>query len=174
MRVLLVSANSAPHVGGIERFTENLADGLGRRGHEVSVLCCRFRGAPRSERRFAHSVNRIRSLYAIDRRLNVPYPVPEPVELVRGLRRELSRADIVHVQDVLYATSLPALMLARRLGVPSVLTQHVGFVPQRSRTLDAVEHAAVGTLGRCARLATNVATLNPAAGCRTCACCRLG
>jgi D-inositol-3-phosphate glycosyltransferase len=43
-----------------------------------------------------------------------------------------------------------------------VVTQHVAFVRQRSRVLDAVEHGALGTLGRCSRLATIVATLNPA------------
>jgi glycosyltransferase involved in cell wall biosynthesis len=87
--------------------------------------------------------------------------MPEPVSLVRALRRHVRPADVVHVQDALYASSLPALLLARRYRLPSVLTQHVGFVPQRSRALDTLERAALATLGRCARLATLVAALNP-------------
>jgi D-inositol-3-phosphate glycosyltransferase len=78
------------------------------------------------------------------------------------LRREIANADVVHVQDVLYTTSLPALALAARDRTASVVTQHVAFVPQRHAALDAVERAALATIGRCARLATIVATLNPA------------
>jgi glycosyltransferase involved in cell wall biosynthesis len=84
------------------------------------------------------------------------------VTLRRTLARLLSRVDVVHAQDALYASSIAALVLARRRGVPSVLTQHVAFVPQRTRWLDALEQAAIATFGRSARLATLVATLNPA------------
>jgi glycosyltransferase involved in cell wall biosynthesis len=162
MNVLLVSANFRPHVGGIERFTETLAAGLAERGHRVEVVCCRYAGAPLHEELAGFAVHRIRSSYVLDRRLNVPFPLPEPGRLLGCLRRQIARADVVHVQDAVYASSLPALFLARRRGVPSVLTQHVAFVPQRTRWLDGVEKVALGTLGRSARLATVVATLNPA------------
>jgi glycosyltransferase involved in cell wall biosynthesis len=161
MRVVLVSANFHPHVGGIERFTEILAAGLGGRGHAVEVVCCRFAGAPLREDRGAFSVTRIPSSYVLDRRIGVPWPAPAPA-IVPTLRRALRGADAVHVQDVLYATSVAALLLARRRRVPSVLTQHVAFVPQGNGMLDAVEHTALATLGRSARLATHVACLNEA------------
>lgn len=162
MRIILISANFRPHVGGIERFAEILASELAKRGHDVTVVCGRYGEAPLHEEVDGFSVVRIPSTYVLDRRLNVPYPVPQPIGLVSSLRRSIRDADVIHVQDVLYATSFPALVLARWRKVPSVLTQHVAFVPQRSRVLDAVETAALATLGRCARLATIVATLNPA------------
>jgi D-inositol-3-phosphate glycosyltransferase len=162
MRVLLVSANFRPHVGGIERFVEILAGGLAERGHEVNVVCCRYGGAPSHEELDGYTVHRIQSTYFLDKRVNVPFPIPEPISLIRALRRGIGRADVVHVHDAIYATSLPALLLARRRRVASVLTQHVAFVPQRSWALDAVQHAAHATIGRSARLATVVATLNPA------------
>jgi D-inositol-3-phosphate glycosyltransferase len=162
VRVLLVSANFRPRIGGIERFTEILAGGLARRGHEVSVVCCRYDRAPLREELDGFSVERIPASYALDRSLDLPYPLPEPVRFALSLRRRVAEADVVHVQDVLYATSLPALAFAARRQVPAVLTQHVGFVPQRSAALDAVERAALATIGRCVRLATVVATLNPA------------
>src|SRR4029079_1821541 len=96
------------------------------------------------------------------RRVNVPFPLPDPIAMLRLLGQLVAQADVVHVQDAIYATSLPALVLARRHGVASVLTQHVAFVPQSSDVLDTVQHAAHATLGRSARLATVVATLNPA------------
>jgi glycosyltransferase involved in cell wall biosynthesis len=78
---------------------------------------------------------------------------------VRALVRS---ADVVNVQDALYATSLATLAIARRQGVASVLTQHVSFVPQDSRWLDVVQRGAIATIGRGARLATLVVTYNPA------------
>lgn len=160
MRVLLVTANFAPHVGGIERFVETLAGELAQRGHEVTVLCCRSGGAPLDERG-PFEIVRVPSTYVLESRLGVPYPVPSPA-LIRTMRRLLAAADVVHVQDAVYATSMAALGAARRSRVPSVLTQHVAFVPQANSVLDAIERAALGTIGRSARLATIVATLNPA------------
>ncbi len=66
----------------------------------------------------------------------------------------------MHVQDVLYATSLPALLLARRRGIASVLTQHVAFVPQGTRLLNGLQRLAFASLGRGFRMATIVATYN--------------
>jgi glycosyltransferase involved in cell wall biosynthesis len=160
LRILLASANFAPHVGGIERFAESLAGGLAARGHEVTVVCCRADGAPAREHG-AYEVVRIPSTYVLERRLRVPYPLPSPV-VVRTLARLLQNAEVVHVQDAVYATSVAALIAARRRGVPSVLTQHVGFVPQTNRVLDAIEHGALATIARGARLATVVTTVNPA------------
>lgn len=156
-----MSANFLPHVGGIERFTQVLAGGLARRGHQVTVLCCRVAGAPLREVG-EYSVRRVASSFALERRIGVPYPLPAPLALRRALREELGRADVVHVQDALYATSVAALLLARRRRVPSVLTQHVAFVPQSNYMLNAVERTAIVSLGRSARLAGVVATLTPA------------
>jgi D-inositol-3-phosphate glycosyltransferase len=162
VRIVLVSANFAPHVGGIERFTHILAGALAQRGHEVAVGCCRSGQAPFQEDRNGYSIHRVRATYAAERRLNVPYPLPNPVDLARMLAGVMGNADVVHVQDALYATSLPALLLARRRGIGTVLTQHVAFVPQQSRLLDGAQRAAVATFGRCARLATAVSTYNTA------------
>jgi glycosyltransferase involved in cell wall biosynthesis len=149
-------------VGGIERFVQVLAGALAGRGHRVTVVCCRFGGAPGEEELEGFRVRRIPSSYVLEGRAGVPFPLPSPPALLRVLGDAIGAADVVHVQDGIYATSAAALALARRRGVPSVLTQHVGFVPQSSPALDAVEHAAHATIGRSARLATLVAALNPA------------
>jgi D-inositol-3-phosphate glycosyltransferase len=164
VRIVLVSANFTPHVGGIERFTEVLAGALARRGHEVAVCCCSFDRAPAREDRDGYSIHRIRSTYAIDRRLNVPYPLPSLFDLKNTLSSVMAGTDVVHVQDALYATSLPALLLARRREIRTVLTQHVAFVPQANPLLNGAQRLALATLGRCARLATAVTTYNAAVG----------
>lgn len=161
MRILLVSANYRPSVGGIERFTEVLAEGLAARGHAVTVLACRANGASLREHRRGVEIIRVPASGVLRRRLGVPYPLPAPRSLLMTLRRLLDRTDVVHVQDALYATSVSVLVLANRRGVPSVLTQHVAFVPQGNRALDLAETVAIRTIGRCAHLADAVTALTP-------------
>lgn len=160
MRVLLVSAHFRPHVGGIERFTETLAVGLAERSHDVCVVCCRTDGVAPLAEDGPYRVRRVPSSTLPERRLGVPYPLPAPRQVLRTLDREVAAADIVHVQDALYATSVTALLFARRRRVPALLTQHVAFVPQGSRALDAAQRLALATLGRAARLATDVVAVN--------------
>jgi glycosyltransferase involved in cell wall biosynthesis len=168
LRVLLVSANYQPSVGGIERFVELLAEGLARRGHTVTVVTCTAAEEPEAdaeaeaEGEIGVRVVRIPSSNLLHRRLNVPYPLPAPAAAVRTLRGLLAECDVAHPQDALYATSVATLALARGAGVPTVLTQHVGFVPQHRPLLDAVQRASIATLGHSARLARVVATINPA------------
>jgi len=161
VRILLVSANYRPSVGGIERFVETLAGGLVERGHEITVATCRTRGAPSFEEDGGVRVLRIPSSDAPRERLNVPYPLPAPRACVRTLRELVHWADVVHAQDALYLTTVTALTLARRHRVPSVLTQHVAFVPQRQALLDLAQNVAIATLGRCARLSDVVAAYSP-------------
>jgi D-inositol-3-phosphate glycosyltransferase len=162
LRILLVSANYKPSVGGIERYVENLAHGLAARGHSVTVAACRTNGGAKVEQDGEVRIVRIPATDVLDKGLNVPYPLPNPVAAWRTLRRTVDEVDLVHAHDALYATSVLSLALARSAHVPAVLTQHVAFVPQRRRLLDAAQHAAIATLGRSARLATRVVAYNPA------------
>ena len=155
MRVLLASANFEPHVGGIERFTAILARGLAARGHEVRVVCCRYDGAATLEAIDGYEIERLPATYVAERRLGVPYPLP--------FRRPAAwPADVVHVQDVVYATSLLLLTRAHRRGIPCVLTQHVDFVPQANVALDLAQRVALATVGNASRLATVVTSYNQA------------
>lgn len=160
MRVLFVSAHFPPHVGGVETYTETLARGLVERGHGVTVVCCRT--DPRSPliEEGQYGVLRVPSLTWPEEHAGVPYPIPAPGQLRRALASALRDADVVHVQDVVYASSIAALLLARRAGVPSLVTQHVGFVPQGKRLLDGVQRAALAAAGPIARRATRVVAYN--------------
>ena len=161
MHILLVSANFRPSVGGIERFVEILAQGLAERDHDVTVVACRTRGAPVFEEDGAVRIVRMSASDAPRTRLGVPYPIPGPRAAIRTLRSLVGGSDVVHAQDALYLTTIASLGVARRLAVPSVLTQHVGFVPQQNAVLDLAQRAAIASLGRAARLANVVTAYNP-------------
>jgi D-inositol-3-phosphate glycosyltransferase len=162
VRVLLVSANFRPSIGGIERYVELLARGLTARGSDVRVLCCRYEGAPRVEESDGVRIVRVPASYVLKDRWSVHYPIPSPVVLARELHRHVRWADVVHAHDALYVTSGAALAAARARSSPSVLTQHVAFTPQSSRLLDRVELGVIVTLGRCSRLASRVVAYNEA------------
>jgi len=162
LRIGLVSANYAPSVGGIERFVETLAEALAEAGHSVRVLCCRFGSSPPQETRNGVSITRISASHLPKRLLGVPYPVPSPMRLRSATLAIARSSDVVHVQDLLYATTLPALAAARNepRAVGTVLTQHVGFVPQRNRLLNAAQAAAFRTIGRAATRRCDIVATN--------------
>ena len=160
-RVLLVTANYRPSIGGIERFVEVLAEELARRGHSVCVACCREGNDLLRERSNDVSVVRLRASNLPRRVAGVPYPIPSPTEL-RTLSTLVDRSDVVHVQDAVYLTSVAALSRARRRGIPTVLTQHVGFVPQGRYALDLAQRFATRAVRSTVRGADEVATYNDA------------
>jgi D-inositol-3-phosphate glycosyltransferase len=160
VRVLLVSANYRPSVGGIERFVEILAEGLAGRGHAVTVVTGRHRGGPALEEHAGVHIVRLAASDVLRKGFGVPYPLVAPWRL-RTLAALVRRADVVHAHDALYLTTVAALVVARRRGIPSVLTQHVAFVPQDNAVLDLAQRAAIRTLGRSARRADVVASYNP-------------
>jgi glycosyltransferase involved in cell wall biosynthesis len=160
--VLLVSAYFRPHVGGVERFTETLASALAERGHEVAVLTCRTEPGTPSDEAATYRVRRVPATNVVERRLGVPYPLPAPRPLLRALREEIAAADVVHVQDVLYASSVAALLVAARRRRPSLVTVHVGFVPQRHRALELLERFAISLAAPAARSAGQLVAYNPA------------
>jgi D-inositol-3-phosphate glycosyltransferase len=169
VRVLLVSHYAPPHVGGLEAVVDALATGLVGLGHEVTVVSSTAGlrdglGVPRSR------PPRYRMIYVpawnkfFEVRLAIPYPLFAP-SLLTVLRREVTRADVVHVHGFLFQSTLVAQALARRAPnrPVTVLTEHVGHVPYENRLVDRIEAAAIGTLGRwSARSADAVVVFNAA------------
>ncbi|MBS1679479.1 MAG: glycosyltransferase family 4 protein [Actinobacteria bacterium] len=128
MKVLMLAQTYAPVVGGEERHVEDLSGELARRGHEVVVATLRQPGgeeAPRRPgvrvRRLDSSVHRIPGIET-QAAANYAPPLPDPVTTagLRSLLRE-ERPDVVHAHNWLVNSYLP---LARRLGVPLVLSLH--------------------------------------------------
>lgn len=142
MRILQVSHYMPPHTGGIERVAEALFDGLRERGHTVHWFAS---AAPAQPGPDGDRV-RGRALNVLENRIGLPYPVFAPAALAElvSLARD---ADVVLVHDCLYMSSTTALLAAKRAGRPSLLLQHVGYVPY-GRALDFVQRAAYRSVGR--------------------------
>src|SRR6266571_4686597 len=151
MRIVQISHYALPHIGGIEVVVDQLARALRSRGHEVTHIAS---AAGRDEGAPAWNI--------LETTFGIPLPIFAPSSLRIMLWRAIIDADVVHAHGMLYGSSRLALALAKRRGIARVLTEHVGFVPYGSSIINAIERAAIATLGRrAAARAQTIVTLNP-------------
>jgi glycosyltransferase involved in cell wall biosynthesis len=148
LRVLIVTDQYEPMVGGVPTVTRDLASGLAGRGHAVAVV------APSPTRR-GHRAGWTPGGVAVDFRGSVPWPwyagqrlgVLPPAQA--GALIAAFAPDVVHLHSplTLGAAARPA---ARRRHVPVVYTNHylpLNVWPAAARTEEATD-AARGTASR--------------------------
>jgi glycosyltransferase involved in cell wall biosynthesis len=159
MRLAHATHQYWPAVGGAEQHITDLSEEMVRRGHQVTVYTCRSRDyqtwktdLPGRERMSGVDVRRFRSL----RRRGWTWRVlasgyagywrtcsrryepliwlgngPVCPGLVWSLLRHAGDVDLVHINNLHYAHAAAAYAVARRRGLPVVLTPHV-HVEQRA------------------------------------------
>jgi D-inositol-3-phosphate glycosyltransferase len=161
LRIVFTSHYALPHLGGIEVFVDALALALTARGHDVTHIASASRRAddpPPAET--VYRLVRVPAWNPLERRFSVPVPFFAP-SLRRAVARATAGADIVHAHGMLYAPSRVALRAASRRGLPRLLTEQVGFAPYASGAIEAVERAAIATIGKwTASMAQAIIVLN--------------
>lgn len=153
MRLLHVSHQYRPAIGGSEQYISHLSEELAQRGHDVSVYTSRSRDyrtwrseVPAAEevsgvhvRRFRSLVRGPRTWRLLDYGLRHYWPRrsrryepaiwlgngPVCPGLFWAVLRQLPRFDLVHLNQLHYAHSATAYLAARRRGVPLVITPHL-------------------------------------------------
>ncbi|HEY0952371.1 glycosyltransferase family 4 protein [Nocardioides sp.] len=147
-RVLHVAHQVLPHVGGLETVVAAETRGLAERGWHATVVASAAAGAaPGRRTESGVEVVRVRAWNGLEQRFGVPFPVFSP-RLVAALAREVRRADVVHVHDVLYVSSWVAALWCRVLRTPYVVHRHVGFVHHSSALVRLVQWVVLATCGR--------------------------
>jgi glycosyltransferase involved in cell wall biosynthesis len=141
MRVLSVLTYYDPHWTGLTAYAQRLAEGLARRGHEVTVLTSRHAPdlAPR-ERRNGVQVVRLPVLARLSRGVVMPtFPL--------AARQLIEGHDVVQFHTpILEAWLITAL--ARRAGKPSLMTHHGDLVMPAGLLDRVVEHAVTWLMTR--------------------------
>lgn len=144
--VLQVSAFFPLHGGGIEVVAGRLAQGLADEGITVFWMA----GGPTSERYVSTNdallIEQAISIDLFERKLGLPSPIWNLSSLSR-LWFLVRRVDLLQVHDYLYLPTLFAMIFARLMGKPIVLTQHIGMIPFKSRTARLLLQALNRTLG---------------------------
>jgi glycosyltransferase involved in cell wall biosynthesis len=130
-------------MGGIESVSALLASGYRDAGHEVRWAAADVRAAPRPPQ---PGDVPLAAWNVAEKRFGFPYPVPSPWALA-GLGEDVAWADVIHINDCLYAVSQAAFWHARRARKPVLLTQHVPPVPYPSLVLRALQATGYGVLG---------------------------
>lgn len=146
-RVIVVSAFFPAHGGGIEAVAGHLVNEFSK---ELDITW--MAGGPSSEvpegiqppsLRIAHA----KSINLLERRFGLPWPIWGPRSMLE-LWRQVKAADIIHVHDYLYPSSIAAFLFSIFSRRPLVLTQHIGFIPYQSRFMRALLEVLNRTLGR--------------------------
>ncbi|RME87797.1 MAG: glycosyltransferase family 1 protein [Anaerolineae bacterium] len=145
MNILMTSHYTLPHRGGIEIIIEKLSLALAKEGNDVRVVSSRIPG----QEHYNRPSRTLIGIPAFDpfKNWGVHYPLFAP-SLLSVLYRSVRWADVVHVQGMLYLNSVFALLLARALHRPAILTEHAGFVPYERALFNTVQKIATATIGR--------------------------
>jgi glycosyltransferase involved in cell wall biosynthesis len=133
MRVLTVTHFYESHGGGIERVAGHLNRAFADLGAAPAWAAADLDPAPADARIAAVP---LKVVNAIERLTGLPMPVPMPGALA-ALARAVAAADAVVIHDGLYATSVAAMIAARRARKPTVLVQHIAAIPFANPALRA-------------------------------------
>ena len=139
-RLLLVTHFYPTHRGGVEIVAGELA---ARLATHFDIRWAAGRDRKTYEPPAGVELVPLGVWHGIEHRTGVPVPLPG-VRAGARLWREVRRAELVWVHDLLYPGNLLAALAARMIGRPLVVTVHVGAIPYRNGLLRGL----VGTLYR--------------------------
>ncbi len=122
----------ASHKGGIEIVAEQLYRGLAAKRHEV-VWAAGNSTPPPDPIGTARSVSLLIFNF-VERKTGLPFPVPT-LGAIKQIRAEVNHSDVVVLHDCLYLSNIATFLLAKWRGMPTVIIQHIGFVPYENPAL---------------------------------------
>ncbi|MBS0474216.1 MAG: glycosyltransferase family 4 protein [Proteobacteria bacterium] len=121
------------HGGGIERVAGNLCREFAAMGLETAWAASDQDAVPLN----GVVAVPLRSFDPVERLTGLPMTIPG-WRSIRELAREIARCDAVIIHDALYASSILAMLIARRARKRTVLVQHIAAIPFSSRLLRGV------------------------------------
>jgi glycosyltransferase involved in cell wall biosynthesis len=134
LRVLECLTYYLPHRTGLTLHVQRLAEGLARRGHDVTVLSARFRPELSCDEPIAGvRVVRLRAPWRVSRGMVMP-------AYSSALRRLMEANDVVHVHSPMLEAALVA-RACRRWRRPLVVTHHGDLILPRGAFNRVVERA---------------------------------
>lgn len=153
MRVLSALTYYAPHWTGLTGHARQLAAGLARRGHDVTVLAYQHEPAlPRRERLEGVQIERVPPAIGISRGVFSP-------QYVMAAARLLSAHDVMLINTPMLE-ALPLALVARARRRPTVLVHHGDLILPAGAGNRIVERVTTASMAGAARLASRVTTYN--------------
>ncbi|MCI6306652.1 MAG: glycosyltransferase family 4 protein [Subdoligranulum sp.] len=146
------SAQYLPTVGGVERYTLNLAKRMVQAGHKAIVVTSALHGLPAHEQD-ANGIEIYR--LPVFPLMNGRFPFLKPCPAFFHTVKEVwaQKPDLCVVQTRMYSLSLYAALSARRRQIPAIVIEHsTGHMPMNQPILNAIgqlyEHLVCGAIHR--------------------------
>jgi glycosyltransferase involved in cell wall biosynthesis len=153
MRILTVLTYYRPHWTGLTKTAQLVAEGLARRGHEVTVVAGRHTpGLPREERLDEVNVVRVTSIGRVSRGLVMPGFAPTVLRLA-------AEHDVVHMHTPMLESWLVTALAGRR-DRPVVITHQGDLVMPSGGFNGLVQRGVSASMDRAVRRAAAVTTLS--------------
>jgi len=147
MRFVFFSAQYLPSIGGVERYTHNLARALTRAGHHVTIVTSRFPGTPETETDEGVEVVRLDSWLLMGGRFPVPRPTRRSLRLMRDIWNQ--HIDLAVINTRFWAMSVWAAWQCHRRKVPAIVVEHgSGYLSLGTPLLDVASHVYEHVAGR--------------------------
>lgn len=144
LRVALITHYFPAHRGGVEIVAHHLVERLLKANHIISWFASNVDSAPPPASGL--TLISVSAFNFTERYLGFPFPIWSP-RVLPTLWRTIRDADIVHIHEFIYVGNTVAFVFAKLLRKPVVITQHIGFVPYKSRVLRAILSTVNHTLG---------------------------
>ena len=153
MRILTALTYYRPHWTGLTKTAHLVAEGMVRRGHEVTVVTGRYiPGLMRRERIEGVDVVRVQSVARVSRGLVMPGFGP-------AILREAARHDVVHIHTPMLESALVTTLAGTR-GRPVVMTHQGDLQMPEGAFNRLVQRGVSGVMSYAARQAEVVTTLS--------------
>jgi len=138
-QILIVAHHFPPHISGVGNVAQKQASSLAKKGFDVTVLSSDCSSRPGLENNInGYKVYRVRASNALETKLGAPFPLFSP-SLVWRTYVSVKHADLVHIHDTTYISSLFTALFARLLRKPLFLTQHVTIVQHDNKLAMAAQ-----------------------------------
>ena len=144
LHIVIVVTYAHPYIGsGLGVVAKFQAEYLAAQGHRVTLISSNI---PQASKTFVlNNVTYIKvPAWAFLEKLHVPVPI---LFFNASVIRAIKHADIVHVHDMLYPSSLIGALVAKMYKKRVVLTQHVPHVEYSNKIINAIEKVVFYTAG---------------------------
>lgn len=121
-KICFFSAQYLPHVGGVERYTYNLAKALTKRGLEVTVVTSNPCGLPETELQKGIKIVRLPSYNLMGGRFPVIRLNKDFIRLYKKLKK--NKYDLVITNTRFYTLSLLGTFYGKKHGKKNILIEH--------------------------------------------------
>jgi len=130
MKILFIIENYIPHIGGVEMVFKNLAEGLAKKRHDVTIITHRPKGTKKYEELNGVKIHRINCLQS--RYLFSFLAIPTALKLAK-------KADIIHTTT--FNGAFPAWIASKLTRKKCVITVHEVWIGKWKEytTMNAVE-----------------------------------